>query len=59
DGLSEEVWKINLSTMSKTKVFTPADNDPAINSSHLLISSDGATLYFLNSDGYIYSVQLH
>lgn len=59
DGLSEEVWKINLNTMSKTKVFTPADNDPAINSSHLMLSNDGTTLYFENSDGYIYSVQLH
>ncbi len=58
DGLSEEVWKIDLTAMQKTKVFSPADNDPAINSSNLLLSGDGTTLYFINSDGYIYSVSL-
>ncbi len=58
DGLSEEVWKIDLLTLDKTKVFKPADTDAPIKANNLILSSDGSTLYYKNSDGYVYSLPL-
>lgn len=58
DGLSETVWKVDVASLTKTQLFKPADNDPRINSSNLLVSGDGTELYFKNSDGYVYSIDL-
>jgi Tol biopolymer transport system component len=60
DGDSDSFWKINTATLVKTKVFDAADaGNLTINANNLFVSSDGATLYFKNSDGYLYGIDLN
>ncbi len=57
DGGSDSFWKVNSSTLVKTKIFSGSDaGSMKINASNLLVSDDGATLYFKNSDGFLYSI---
>ncbi len=57
DGGSDSFWRISLGTLTKTKIFSSADaGSIKINATNLLVSDDGATLYFKNSDGFLYSI---
>ncbi|MEK7075469.1 MAG: WD40 repeat domain-containing protein [Patescibacteria group bacterium] len=58
DDQTESIWKIDLQTLQKTKVFKVKDLITKIDASDLLISPDSQTLYFKNSDGFLYSVTL-
>jgi hypothetical protein len=50
----DSLWSYTMATGSKTEIFSGDTN--GISASNLMISNDGDTLYFKNSDGYIYSV---
>jgi hypothetical protein len=50
----DSLWSYTMATGSKTEIFSGDTN--GISASNLMISNDGNTLYFKNSDGYIYSV---
>lgn len=57
DGSGDSFWKVDLSTLVKTKIFSVSDaNGTDVHASNLLVSNDGATLYFKNSDGFLYSI---
>jgi hypothetical protein len=59
NGGSDDIWKVSTTTLVKTKVFSAADAGAIrINATNLFLSSDGATLYFKNDDGYLYSVPI-
>lgn len=58
DDQTESIWKIDLQTLQKTKVFKLKDLVTKIDASDLLISPDAQILYFKNADGYLYSVLL-
>jgi hypothetical protein len=52
--LPDSLWSYNIATGSKTEIFSGDTNN--LNVSDLMISNDESTLYFRNSDGYVYSV---
>lgn len=59
NGGSDDIWKVDASTLAKTKVFSASDaGSIKINATNLFVSDDGATLYFKNDDGYLYSVPI-
>ncbi len=58
DDQTESIWKIDLQSLQKTKVFKVKDLVTKIDASDLLISPDAQILYFKNADGYLYSVML-
>ncbi|GAC1413387.1 MAG: hypothetical protein NVSMB66_5210 [Candidatus Doudnabacteria bacterium] len=59
NGGSDDIWRIDTLTLVKTKVFNASDSGSIkINAKNLFVSEDGATLYFKNDDGYLYSVPI-
>jgi hypothetical protein len=52
--LPDSLWSYNVATGSKTEIFSGDTNNLSV--SDLMISNDESTLYFRNSDGYVYSV---
>ncbi len=52
----DSIWKMDLQNLSKSLAYSSQGNP--VTAENLLLSSDSGTLYFINSDGYIYSVNL-
>ncbi len=59
DG-GDVIWKIDLSTLQKTQIFKPLSTDvpSTISVSQLLISPDNTSIFFKNSDGYLYGYKI-
>ncbi len=47
------IYKVNTSTLDKTKVLD-SDSNVTINPSQMIVSTDGTSVFFVNSDGYLY-----
>lgn len=52
--LPDSLWSYNVATGSKTEIFSGNTNNLSV--TNLMISNDESTLYFRNSDGFIYSI---
>jgi hypothetical protein len=53
----DSLWKINLSNFEKTELFRSNDKEK-IQATELLVSEDGTQLYFKNSDGFLYGLDV-
>lgn len=55
-SVNDSFWSYNVQTAAKTQIYN--GSTAGIVASDILISNDESTLYFVNSDGYLYSVPI-
>lgn len=55
-GSGDSIWKMNLQDLSKTQVYDSGSKN--ISATDLFLAPDASSLYFLNSDGFLYGISL-